>query len=1044
VNIFNFSVKKPVTVVVSLIAILIIGLMYGSRINIEDFPQIDIPIISVTTVYRGAGPQEMEEQVTIPVEEAVGSVSNIDEIESTSQDNMSFVLVRFKYGTNMESAAADVREKLDRITNNLPRQADKPIITKADPGDSPIVRLALTGKGEDLRRLRSIATNDLKKELEKIGGIASVTVSGGEERAIMVRVDRNRLEDLGLGIHQVAAAVAKENQNIPSGRITASQMEFSVRSMGELKSVQDFESVMVAMVNGRPIYLKDLATIQDSSKEVRTIARYNGKPCVSLEVRKNRDANTVKVSDSVKEAVAYIQKGLPEGITLSIAYDDSKTIRGAIQNLKDNAIEGSTLAILVVLLFLGSFRSTMVVGMAIPCSIIATFLLMYFGKLTINMMTLLGFILAVGNIVDASIVVLENIFRHMEMGKDPVQAAVDGNREVGGAVLGGTLTVAIVFVPIMMMGGISGQVFRPLAKTFVFAILCSMAMAVLIVPMLCSRFLHGELERRKNPRSLMDKFSVAWEKFFAKIVALYSRALHWCLNHRAIVVTTAVFLLLINLYLAQFLKVELQGKWDRGDFLVSVEAPVGASLDTTRKVVLEVEDFILNNTPEYNSIISDVGQAPSGGKSAAAAVRGEVPRMGGFTVSLKSADERKKNNQRSMYDVQDMITDKYKNYAGARIQVTEMFSISGKKPLEILIRGNNQEKLAELATRLKEDLAGVSGLKNLDLNYRPGSPEFRVVVDRKKAGDLGIGSQEISATLRTLLSEDEASRYREEGNEYDIIVQLPEEQRDSVEKIRSLKFTTRTGHLVPLSEIASIEQSFGPSSISRRDRSRYVSVQADTTGRALSEVLKDVIPIVKKQRFPTGYNWILAGEEQRRQEIFADIFQALFLAIIMVYVFLAVQFESFVHPFTIMLTVPLELVGLFSALLITGSTMTMFALLGVVMLVGLDVSKCVILIDYIILRMEEGMEARQAVEEAAPLRLRPILMTVGSTIIAMIPLALGLRPGAQLFQSLAIGSIGGMASSTLLTLLVIPVIFTLLQDLQKRFFGKKIKTESVS
>ncbi len=1038
-NIFGFSVKRPVTVTVILLAVIVIGLIFGSRINIEDFPRIEIPVVTVQTIYQGAGPEEIEEQITIPVEEAVGSVSNIDEIESISQENLSVVIVRFNYGTDMNAAAADIREKMDRITTVLPSAAESPVISKADVGDTPIVRLTLTGPEGNLRRLRSVANNDVKKEIEKIGGISSVTVSGGQERALVVKVDRDRMEARNISVNQIVNSIAKENQNIPSGRITTDLLEFSVRAMGELEDVKDFNSLMVGQANGTPIYLEDVAEVYDDIKEVRTKTRINGSSCVTIEVRKNTDANTVNVARDVKTAVAGVQKTLPEGFNLTVSYDSSRFILEAISNLQSTALQGALLAVLMVLLFLGSARSTLVIALSIPSSVIATFLLMYFNNFTVNMMTLVGFILAVGNIVDASIVVLENIFRHIEMGKDTIEAAVDGSREVGGAVMGAALTTAIVFVPVMLIEGLPGQIFTPLAKTFIFAILTSLAMAIFMVPMLASRFLRGELERKNDPKKLIGKFNNWFSGVFEKITGIYKVILNWSLRHRFLVILFSLIFLGVSLYSARFLRLELQGRWDRGDFMVSIETPVGSSISRTELVTLEVEEFILKNTPEYDSIITDIGQGPSGARRGARGATGAVPRMGGISVALKPADIRQQQGQRDMYQVQDMITEQFRNYAGANIQVESTFNISGKKPLEILVRGNDQDILAQIATRLMEKLQNVRGLRNLDLSYRPGAPEFRIIIDRKKAGELGFGSQEVAGTLRALLSEDEVSKFRDEGNEYDIFVQLPESQRDSTEKIKNLKLITPSGKQVPLSEVAEVVPSFGPSSITRRDRARYVSVQADTTGDvALSEMLAEVMPILEQEQLPSGYDLTIAGEEQQRGEIFDEMFQALFLAIILVYVFLAVQFESFLHPFTIMLSVPLELGGLFGALFITNTTMTMFTLLGVIMLVGIVVSAAIVLIDYIIQRKESGMDTMDAIREAAPLRVRPIMMTIGTTILAMIPLALGLKAGTELYQPMAIGAIGGLLTSSVLTLLVIPVVYSLLEELKEKKSKKNI------
>lgn len=1036
-NIFDFSVKRPVSVAVIILAIVAIAFVFVSRLNIEAFPKIDIPVIAITTIYKGAGPEEIEDQVTIPIEEAVGSISNIEEIESSSSENLSIVIVRFHYGTNMDTSAADVREKLDRAKRDLPEEAEDPVIEKADPADRPVVQLAMTSKTGDMRRLRSLADNEVKKELEKIGGIASVKVSGGMERAILVKVDRDRLSALSIPVNRVVNAVAKENADTPLGRITASHLEFGVRSMGELKSPGDFRDIPVGMINGKAIFLKDVADIEDSNKEVRKIARYNGKQSVTIVVKKNTDANLVAVADDVKKMVKKINKSLPEGFTLKVAYDQSTFIKKAIRNLEETGIQGAILAIIIILIFLGSVRSTVVIGLSIPFSVIATFLLMYFNDLTINMMTLVGFILAIGNIVDASIVVLENIFRHLEMGKEPMTAAIEGSQEVGGAVFGAAATTIIVFIPMFLITGLAGQIFTPLAKTFCFAIFCSFIAAVSVVPMMSSRFLKAEVKSDENRKGFWNLFRRGWDKFFSLLLGIYNGVLKWCISHRAIVVVVAIVLFVISLVMGSRIKTALQGKWDRGDFNVSVETPVGSSLSRTEKVVNEVQKFILREfKQENNSTITDIGQGPSGSEGAGGMFSIDSSRLGGFTVSLIDAEER----TRSVYEVQDIVTAKFKNYSGAKIKVEELFSISGKKPVEILIRGNDLDKLSELATNIKNKLEKVKGLKNLDLNFRTGAPEYKIRIDRKKVADLGMGSAEIAKIMRILLSEDRVSTFREEGNEYDIFVQLPEKQRNSMAKLESLKIVTPAGKQVPLKEIAKITPSFGPSSITRRDRSRYVSVQADISGdRALSQVIGDVIPIVEGEKFPTGYNWILAGEEQKRQEIFGEMFQVLFLAIIFVYVFLAVQFESFIHPFTIMVAVPLELIGVLGALYITGQTMTMFALLGIIMLVGIVVSNAIVLLDYILSRKRSGMSTRQAIMEAAPLRLRPIMMTAFTTIFAMLPLAAFPRPGSEMFQPLATGVIGGLLVSTVLTLLVIPVVYSIFEDISEKISQKNSK-----
>ena len=751
---FEFPIRRPVTITIAVLALVALSFLFGSKLNIEAFPKLEIPIIAISTVYSGAGPEEIEEQVSLPIEEAVGSVGNITRIESSSQDNLSLVLVEFEYNTNMDAAAADIREKLDKIKRDLPTGAESPVIIKADPADSPVVYLALSDKNNNMRRLRSIAVNEIRKELEKIAGIASVTIVGGEERAIIVHLDRNRMDALAVTPNMVTAAIKKENADVPSGRIIADDLEFNVRSMGKLKSIKDFEDIYVTTRNGEPVFLKDVATVEDGHKEIRTITRSNGTPCVTLEIRKNTDANTVKVADAVKAEVDKIQARMPAGIELKMVYDQSKFVRSSLKDLQDNAIEGSILAIIIVLIFLGSFKSTMVIGLSIPISVSITFLIMYFDGLTINMMTLVGFILAIGGLVDASIVVLENIFRHLEMGKDSFHAALDGTKEVGNAVTGAVLTHIVVFFPIFIMSGIAGQIFKPLAKTFIYAMTCSLITAVTVVPMLCNKILQGEYEAMQSSKGLMSRYLKAWDHLFGKVRETYFRMLNWSLYHRPLIVILAVIVFALSIYLAGFIKTELQGKWDRGDFLVNVETPVGSSLERTGRVVKEVEDFILKSTPELDTVTTTVGKTGSGGRGGGASVSSEAPRFGGFIVSLKPAEERHKNKMRTMYEVEDMISEKFKNYPAASVQTAELFNISGRKPIEILIRGNDLEKLASLAEGLKEKMKPIAGLKNLEISYRPGLPEYRIRVNRRKAAELGMGSGEVSALLRMLMAED--------------------------------------------------------------------------------------------------------------------------------------------------------------------------------------------------------------------------------------------------------------------------------------------------
>jgi hydrophobic/amphiphilic exporter-1 (mainly G- bacteria), HAE1 family len=1033
-DLYTFSIKRPVTVTVIVLALIVISFVFFARINIEGFPKIEVPIIAVSTVYRGAGPAEVEEQVTTIIEEAVGSVGNIKQIESLSQDNSSLVIVELQYGTNLDTAAADIREKIDRARRLLPADIENPVVIKADPSDQPIIRLTLSDQNNNLRRLRSIAENDVRKELEKIGGIASVRVTGGVQRAIMIKTDSERLQALSIPVEQVVGAIARENVDVPVGRVRTSELEFSVRTIGKIDSVRDFEEIMVGTIDGKAIFLRDVASVVDGTKEVRAKSRVNGKPCVTIDVRKNTDANLVNVAGDVKKRVDSLRQELPPGFELTVAFDQSVYILSAIKNLQETAIMGGILAIFIVLLFLRSVKSTLVICISIPVSIILTFLLFYFNDVTINMITLLAFILAIGSIVDASIVILENIYRHLEMQKPPQQAAIDGAREVGGAVFGAVMTNAIVFVPIFLITGLPGQIFTPLAKTIISTMLCSLASAIFIVPMVASRILSAESLGDK--KGFAKRFEDLWESYFENgLKVKYKNALAWCLNHRTLVVIVTFIVFVLSIVSGAQVRSAIMGKWDRGDFSINIETPVGSSLEHTERVVMDVETYLLENVPEIKSAVVDIGNLAS--SSMGRGSSDASPRLGGITVDLGDAEKRK----RSVYEIQDEVIEQFRNYPGADIRVQEMFSIAGRSPVEILVRGDNLDELSRIGERIRIQLQRVPGLINLELSYRPGAPEYRIRIDRKAAASLALSAGQVYNTLRMLMEEDLVSVYREGGNEYDVIVQLPEQDRNSIEKIRHLRFMTPMGRQVALSEISNVEAEFGPASISRRDRSKYVSVQAGLSGRALSEVINEVRPILEEIDMPDGYTWQIGGEQQEQEEITGQLAQAMLLSLILVYVFLAVQFESFIHPFTIMIAVPLQLVGVFGALIITNSVRTMFAQLGMIMLVGIVVSASIVLIDYIIQRKKSGLGTKEAVLEAAPLRLRPIMMTVGTTMLAMTPLALGLSAGTAMFKELAIASIGGLATSTVLSLLIIPVIYTLMEDLSEKISGKKYKTK---
>ncbi|MFH0802276.1 MAG: efflux RND transporter permease subunit [bacterium] len=1021
---FEFSVRRPVTIAIVTMGIILLGLFLGAKLNIDMFPEMDIPVVTISTAYPGVGPEEIEDQVTKPIEEAVGTIGNLKKISSSSMENLSIVALEFRYGTNMIEAVSNVREKLDAARSKIPSDAKPPVVVKADMAATAVLRLVLSGE-KDLRTLRTIADQDIKKDLERVAGVASVTITGGLERNIIVEVDRDKLEKYNLPIQQVVSALQAENINLPGGKLTTTKLEFQVRTVGEFKAVEDLPTILVGMAGNKPVYLRDVALVKDTFKEIKSKSRLNGQPCVTLDIRRNSDANVVRVCDAVREALIGINQNLPSGTKLLAVFDQSEYIKNAIDNMKEEAVEGALLAIAIIFLFLASGRSTLIIALSIPTSIIATFILMYFRHLSINMITLAGFTLGIGRIVDDSIVVLENIHRHMEMGKPRMQAAIDGAQEVGLAVLASTFTTISVFLPLFLVKGFVGQIFTPLSWTFAFALICSLVVAITVIPMLSARLISVGSRERKT--GLLGRILNSWNEFWKKLDARYRLLLEWALGHRRTVVVSTFAIFVVSLVMmGLFVQVEMAPKMDHGRGAITIETPIGSSLQRTDDVVRQVEEIIRKSIPEMRDMIADAGKSPSGTMSMGADQ--EKSRMGGVTFYLVPSKQRK----RSIFMIQDEIHPELKKIPGATIRIEAQESLSSGKPIEVIIKGDNLNILSQLGLSVKKVVENVPGIIDADLNWRAGNPEYRVVMDRVKAAHLGLNLAQVALTLRTLVNGEDATKFKEAGKEFDITVRLPESQRGSLEDVKNISILTPKGIRIPLREISTIKLEGGPTEISRQDRTRYVSVQASLSGRPSGACIMDITRALSSMTLPDGYTWEMGGEEKDRQEAFGDLWSSLAMGFILVYVILACQFESFIHPLTIMMAVPLEMIGVSLALILFRENLGITVILGLIMLTGIVISNSILLVNYIIILRGRGMSRKEAILTAGPVRLRPILMTASATVLAMIPMALGIKEGSEMFVPLAKAVIGGLLTSTALTLLVVPVVYTLLDDLSRR------------
>ncbi len=1005
-----------------MLAVLVIGVMSWQQLKIDLLPDITFPVITVVTIYPGAGPQEVEEYVTKPIEEQCGLVKNLKHISSISQEGISVVMEEFEWGTDMDFASFDTREKVDQVIERLPDEAERPFIVKMDPQTVfPIMYLNVTGM-DDMRELRKFTDDVIKRDLEKVEGVAAIDVYGGLEREIQVLIDRDRLAAYGISVQEIERAIKAENLNIPGGHIELGQREFTVRTLGEFKRAEEIENVTVAIKDGVPIRLRDIAQVRDTHKEIRQYSRYNLKPSVTLVVRKESGANAVEVAHAMRKAVAELNTRLPGNVRVQESYASADYIERALHNMYGVAEEGAVLAVIIIFLFLTSARSTLVIATSIPLSLLATFTVMKFNDMTLNLVTMGGLTLAIGRIVDDSIVVLENVYRHIEAGENPYVAAVRGAGEVGVAIMAATLTTVCVFFPIAYVGGMVGQIFTPMSITVTVALMASLAVSLTVIPMVSARILRPASEQAAKQYWFLrpvDMALAAWQRAYERIEAAYGAAVRWALGHRAVVVAIALAVFFFSLYLVTLVPAEFFPHTDRGEFGMTLQMPVGSNVEVTNRAALFIEKKLLS-MPEVQLVTSTVGEASS-------ATGTTTVRDASFQVKLKPAHERKRTTD----DVIAEIRKAAATIPGAKVSF-ETGVGRGQAPIIITIYGDEIPELARIGQEALHKLREVPGLVDLRLNWERGAPEYQVVIDRQKAGTYGLSTFDIATAIRGLVKGEKITKFRVGGKEYDIIVRLPKASRQDIEQIKDVMLPTPTGALVPITQVAKFVETVGPTLVSRYEHRRSIEIHADKTpDQALSVVMARADKILKSIDMPLGYGYEFRGEEKDRQESFAGLRVALAMGILLIYIILASQFESIIQPLIIMVAIPLEVIGAFGALMLTGTHMSIMVFLGILLLTGIVVSNSILLVHVINLLRERGVEVREAIVRGGMLRLRPILMTALATMVAMVPMALALREGSDMWRPLGITVLGGLVSSTFLTLIVVPVVYSLVDQAAK-------------
>ncbi len=1035
----DVSIRRPVFAAMMIVALLVLGWTSFNRLNVELFPDIDFPFVVVSTVYPGAGAESVEIEVTREIEDAVNPISGIETIESTSSEGLSIVLIEFELERQSIVAAQEVRDKVSSIRGELPDDIEDPIIQRFDPAAQAVMSLVISGDRSP-RELTYITKENIKKRIENISGIGAVNLLGGYEREIQVELDLDLLNSYGLTPFDIQRVIASENFELPGGSLKKDRSELLVRTMGRVNSVEELKDFIIDNPKGYFIKLSDVADVYDGIKEQRSIARlglredgdFSRRRAISLDIITQSGANVVEVADAIREELVQLRTELPKDLTITIVQDRSQFTRDAVHDVVINLIYGGILAIFVVFLFLANIRSTIITGIAIPVSIISTFTFMNALGFTLNFMTLLGLSLAVGLLIDDAIVVIENIYRHLSMGKNGAEAASDGTSEIGLAVTATTFAIVVVFLPVAFMQGIVGRFFYAFGMTVAFSVLVSLFVAFTLTPMLSSRFLKEE-ESHKGTKNPIFMLTNAWNSAFGKIGDIYVHMLRWSLHHRVTVIIVATVMFGLALFVGRMLGQEFLPETDESQFYVGFETAPESTIERTESLVERVEEKLVNY-PEITTIYSVIG---SGGMTGQTQVN-----EGYIYVELLPISERDISSQDLIVDVRKNLQD----IPGIKLSVSVEPSEGGQAPVEFAVRGENEARLREYTEKVDQIVRTTPGAVDVDNTLTKVKPEVQIIIDRKKAADLGLNRQQLAMAVRMLVEGEDVTRLRDEDEEYDIMLRLKPDQRDEIDDLKNFMIPSdkdipgMVDPKFPLSRVAEFVSAGAPPEIDRYNRQRIYRVTSNVAGRFTGNVRADIAARVDSVDVRPGYSIQQIGQGEWQKESFQYIFEALILAIIFIYLVLASQLNSFHDPITIMTSLPLSLIGAFLGLLIFNSAVSIISLIGVIMLMGLVTKNAILLIDFIKQRRQGGMEREEAIMEAGPIRLRPIMMTAISLILGMTPLALALGPGAELRAPIARAVIGGMISSTFLTLIVVPVVYTIIDDilrLLKKIFKRK-------
>ncbi len=1022
----KFSLKRQITLIMIYSVVIFFSLFSLSQLKIDFFPNITFPFAGVITSYSGVGPEDIENLITRPIEEAVSSVKNIKKVNSQSSKGNSIVMLEFNYGTDMDKAENDIRKNLDYIRDFLPTDASSPIVFVFDPSMMPISYFNVSSPYLGPAELRRLAEEKIEPLLERIDGVASVQTMGGQQRQINVNINPVLLASYDLSPNDVVQAIQYGGGLLPSGTIQTKGRNYNLRVFSEYSSVEQIKKTVLIHKKGIPIYIKDVAIVEDGYKENTNEVRADFGEGVMLVLMKQSDANTILTSRKVKEAIPEIISHLPQGTQFISLWDQADFILKSVRNLQNTALIAFFLTFIVIYFFLRNFRGSIIMGISIPLSVIATFAVMFAANVTLNIISMAGLALAIGMLVDNSIVTLENIYRHREMNKNLVESAEIGAQEIGMAITASTLTTIAVFVPVLFVPNITGQLFKDMVLTITFSLVVSLVVALTFVPLLSANIL--KIENRKKHNKL-EKYKDVVGGWLDKLAFKYSKILHWTLYHKKIILISVSILFVLSVGLAGLLGGEFMPKTDQGIINVIMESPSGTPIEQTRMYAYRIEDIFKEtlNDGDYESVAIFYGEREGWGAFGTTSSTIEI------LIKLTPKNKRKT----SQFEIQDKLREKLDKMPGVTYTFMENATFSTEKDIEVKVIGFNVAGAKVIANELKSKMEKIKGLVDISLNIKETTPELQVHLNKDLLNHYNLSSLQVAANISTAIQGKVASRFREFGDEYDIRVQFSKDYRNKKESLEQIEIALPTGGRIRLKDIANITEAQSSPTIFRENQSRFISVGCGLSGIDLSTAVKEIKKIIADTPIPSEYQIVLGGTAEDQQEAFYYLGLAFLAAILLVYMIMASQFESFVDPLIIMFTVPLSIIGVFIFLAITGTSISVMALVGIVMLVGISVNNGIVLVDYINQQRRKGLELYEAVEFSCKVRMRPVLMTASTTILGMVPLAIGLGEGSETWAPLARAVIGGLTATTVLTLVVIPVlyiVFELAEEKVKNYF----------